>query len=133
MKDVANFGSLVAAAVLVAASTSSAVMAQPKSYGIPPCNVGDNRQPGEDMCLEQDKEIDAVIFKVVTQDGVSEPDMGFFVCTCGNADLEVVEDARPVEGVLEATKQTAVIIPSINPKCPIIIGGLKVLVTCTVE
>jgi hypothetical protein len=112
---------------------SCPVLAQPKSYGIPACNVGDNREPGQDMCLEEDKDINAVIFKIVTQHGVPEPETGFYVCTCGGADLEVVEDGRPVSGIFEAAKQTAVIIPSINPKCPIIIGGLKILVTCTVN
>ena len=126
--------SLAAAGISAAIVLSGPVGAEQETYEIPGCNVGDNRSD-LDQCSQEDKDIGAIIFKVVTEDVPKDevPEMGFFVCTCGDAQLQIVNEPLPIRGMFDPAKQSAVFIPAINPLCPVIIGGIKVMVTCTVD
>jgi hypothetical protein len=134
MKRTTSISLMLAAVSAAMLTLPSSAEAQQESYEIPACNVGDNRT-GNDQCTQEDAAIGAVIFKIATEDVPKEqqPEMGFFVCTCGAANLQIVDKPLSVQGMFDPAKQSAVFIPAINPLCPVIIGGMQVLVTCTVD
>jgi hypothetical protein len=125
--------SFAAAAISVAFVWCVPVKAGPDVTEIPPCNVGDNRTGDSNQCSPEDEEIGAIILKVVTENVPKEqlPEMGFFVCTCGKANLHVVKQPEPIQGTYDPARQIGVFITSVNPLCPVWVGGIQVLVTCT--
>jgi hypothetical protein len=125
--------SLAAAAISVAIVSSGPVKAGQDVTEIPPCNVSDNRSGQSNQCSPEDEQIGAIILKVATEEEAKDqmPAMGFFVCTCGKANLHVVKQPEPIQGTYDPARQMGVFITSINPLCPVWVGGMQILVTCT--